>query len=119
MAALRMGAANRITEARYKKIKVEAKSPKDDKRLMKKYGIKSSSIRRIRNTDDFWEFRSTGTTGKKEREHLKSVLVDNQEEIRGEDDNSRIDKLIAFGIIMMLWLLLIGALIVYLVVKGS
>lgn len=118
MAALRMGAANRITEARYKKIKAEARSPKDDERLMKKYGIKQSTIRRIRNTDNFWEFRATGTTGKKEREHLKSVLVDNQEEIKEKDDDSSIDRFIAFGIVMMVWMLLIGALTVYLVVRG-
>lgn len=119
MTALRMGSANKITEERYKKIKAEAKSPKDDERLMAKYGIKASSIRRIRNTDNFWEFRATGTTGRKEREHLKSVLADNQEEIQQKDEESKTDRIIAFGVVTTVWMLLIVALIVYLVGKGS
>ena len=72
----RMGIANRITEERYTKAKAELHTPRDDRRVMEKYGFGKATARKIRNTDSYYEYRSKSTTGKRYREHLSSILQD-------------------------------------------
>ena len=75
----KMGMHNLITKERYDKAKVELKSPKDDERVMKKYGFGETTARRIRRTDGFYDYSSKTTTGRNRREHLEHVLNEDQE----------------------------------------
>lgn len=52
-----MGAHNRITRQKYQQIKAELAAPKDDKRVMRKYGISQSTARSIRNSDNYDYYR--------------------------------------------------------------
>lgn len=116
-----MGMHNRITEKRYNAAKAELKTPKDDKRVMKKYGFGETTARRIRNTDNYYEYYSKSTTGKRRREHLQSVLADVQKEEQdfNEHDDTPIDRIICFGVAMLAFMALAIGGIIYLIVRGS
>lgn len=116
----KMGIHNRITEKRYNAAKAELKTPKDDKRVMKKYGFGETTARKIRNTDNYYEYCSTNTTGKRRREHLKSALVDAQEEHEFiEHDDTPMDRIVGFSVVMLAFMGLIIGGIIYLIVRGS
>ncbi len=113
-----MGMHNRITEKRYKAAKVELKTPKDDARVAKKYGFGLTTARKIRTTDNFYEYRSKTTTGIRQREHLKSILVDAQSEQEFmQNDDTSLERIICFGVVMLVFLALIVGGIIYLIVK--
>lgn len=120
-----MGMHNRITEKRYNAAKAELKSPKDDKRVMRKYGFGATTARNIRNTDNFYEFRQKGTTGRRQREHLENTLADLREERLQtkleylEYEDSSADRIVGFIIAMMVFILLIVGGIIFLIVRGS
>lgn len=51
-----MGAKRKVDEKLYNKIKKELKTPKDDKKVMKKYKLGQTAVRAIRNSwcyDDY------------------------------------------------------------------
>lgn len=97
----RMGIANKITQSRYNKAKAELKSPKDDARVSKKYGFSRTTARKIRNTDNFYEYSSTTTTGRRKREHLQLTLAEMQRQDAGRREKGEIGSLIAFAIFML------------------
>lgn len=115
-----MGIHNRITEKRYNAAKAELKTPKDDKRVMKKYGFGESTARKIRNTDSYYEYCSKNTTGRRQREHLKSVLADVKEENEFvEHDDTPMDSIVGFSVAMLVFMALVIGGIIYLIVRGS
>lgn len=61
----KMGIHNRITAARYYKIKSECKSPADDCMVMQKYSIGQTTARRIRNTTSYTQYRYTSSTNRR------------------------------------------------------
>ena len=113
--------AKKITEEKYLKIKSEIKSPADDKRIMKKYGIGASTVRRIRNTRNFYQYRATSTTGRRARKSIEDNLAElreNREFIEYKEDTS-LDRIIAFTIVILLLSLIIaGVLITILSTRG-
>lgn len=116
----KMGIHNRITEKRYNAAKAELKTPKDDQRVMKKYGFGEATARKIRNTDNYYEYCSKSTTGKRRREHLKSVLADAQEEHEFiERDDTPMDRIVGFSVAMLVFMALVIGGIIYLIVRGS
>lgn len=98
----------RITEEKYLKIKSELNSPKDDCRVMKKYGIGKSTTRRIRNTQNYYEYRATSTTGRRERKRLETALADlREEDFKYIDyDDGPADRVAAFIVVIVALLLL-------------
>lgn len=119
MTATKANAKNCITEEKYLKIKSELNSPKDDCRIMKKYGIGATTTRRIRNTKNYYEYRATSTTGRKERKRLEASLADllEQEESNYlEFKDEPVDCVVAFIITMLvLFLLVVGCIITLIV----
>lgn len=115
-----MGMHNRITEKRYNAAKVELKTPRDDKRVMKKYGFGESTARKIRNTDNYFEYRSKTTTEKRRREHLQTVLAELQDEPKYmEYEDSGIERILIFTIVIIALFLLVAGGIVFLILGGN
>ena len=113
--------AKKITEEKYLKIKAELKSPADDKRAMKKYGLGASTVRRIRNTRNFYQYCATSTTGRRTRKRIEDGLAGLREErefIHYEEDSS-LDRIIAFTVVILLLCLIIaGVLVTILSARG-
>lgn len=128
MTSLRMGIANRITEERYNQAKAELKSPKDDKRVMRKYGFGATTAMNIRNTDNFYEYRMKSKTGKARREHLQCALADAQNESKClperepeylPHEDEPVDRIIAFCVVMVIMIALVIGGLAFLIVRGS
>ena len=120
----KMGMHNRITKERYDKAKVELKSPKDDKRVMKKYGFGETTARRIRNTDNFYEYYSKTTTGRRNREHLENILADVRENdeypLEFEEIHNGAIRPLAFAIVALACLLFVlGGTIILMIAGGQ
>lgn len=65
-----MGSHNRITEEKYKTLKSKLKSPADDARVVKQFGVSLTVCRMVRNTNSYAEycerrFRYHGNPNKK------------------------------------------------------
>lgn len=60
-----MGAKRKVNSKLYNKITKELKTPKDDKRVMKKYGLGQTTVRAIRNSSDYYHFLNKTSLRKK------------------------------------------------------
>lgn len=112
--------AKRITEKKYLKIKAELKSPADDKRIMKKYGLGASTVRRIRNTRNFYQYRATSTTGRRTRKKIEKDLAELRKEkvfIDYQEDHS-LDRIIAFTIAVLLLSLIVAGVFITMISRG-
>ena len=55
----------------YAKVKKELKSPKDDKKVMKKYNLSQTTVRAIRNSNSYAEFNKKTRTDRKKKFVIK------------------------------------------------
>lgn len=60
-----MGAKKKVDAKLYAKVKKELKSPKDDKKVMKKYNLGQTTVRAIRNSKSYAEFNKKTRTDRK------------------------------------------------------
>lgn len=60
-----MGAKKKVDAKFYAKVKKELKSPKDDKKVMKKYNLGQTTVRAIRNSKSYAEFNKKTRTDRK------------------------------------------------------
>ena len=51
-----MGAKRKVDQKLYNKITKELKTPKDDKKVMKKYSLGQTTVRALRNSYDYDDF---------------------------------------------------------------
>lgn len=62
-----MGAKRKVDFELYTKVKKELKSPKDDKKVMKKYNLGQTTVRAIRNSKNYTEFNKKTRTDRKKK----------------------------------------------------
>lgn len=112
--------AKRVTEEKYLKIKAELKSPADDKRIMKKYGLGASTVRRIRNTRNFYQYHATSTTGRRIRKNIEQNLAELREEreFMNYKEDSSLDRIVAFAVVILLLSLIIAGVLITIVSRG-
>lgn len=69
-----MGAKTKVDAIRYEKIKKELKSPKDDKKVMKKYHLGQTTVRAIRRSNSYTNFKYKTSARPKKQITLNSSL---------------------------------------------
>lgn len=69
-----MGAKTKVDAIRYEKIKKELKSPKDDKKVMKKYHLGQTTVRAIRRSNSYINFKHKTSARPKKQITINSSL---------------------------------------------
>lgn len=77
-----MGAKTKVDAIRYEKIKKELKSPKDDKKVMKKYHLGQTTVRAIRRSNSYTNFKYKTSSRPKKQITINSSLSP-QEQAQG------------------------------------
>ena len=107
-----MGAKTKVTKVIYDKLKKELKSPKDDSRVMKKYGLGQTTVRAIRNSISYREFELKTRTHKKAKHStIYAYYAENASCPKKKDSASTVIlcvvalAAIAFIAMLFIWLL--------------
>lgn len=94
-----MGAKRKVDIKLYNKISRELKTPKDDKKVMKKYGLGQTTVRAIRNSYDYFHFLEKTSHNKN-----KKITLNSSQQVLSPADRA---------LVVATWLFILGMAIAF------